>query len=329
MIPPSLATILAASALAAGTGLHAATWGAFKDSPYEGFHLARFLRTLVVAQASALAAVATHLADVAALVPAAGVLYTLERLATEWWKTILRPHDAAAFTIPMRLGFRGRPVDTPWRRYAVGVLVLAGMFGVGLGLHVTQRAAGAVPWWLSVVVVGGLGGWATAFGGAWKDAPIEGFSGWKFLRSPVVATTWAVPCSLLTRDWVTLCLASAGFAVATIETYKTFLTGDRAPGKFAGRARVHDVPGVRLVVTRLHAAAWVALGAAAVCAALEQPGGIGARLAGVTVAGGAAVAAAVSLRSGHVLARATREQAVPATGAPEPVMSSSRRTGSA
>src|SRR3954453_5384896 len=36
---------------------------------------------------------------------------------------------------------------------------------------------------------------ATAVGGAWKDAPIEGFSGWKFLRSPAIATAWAVPFS--------------------------------------------------------------------------------------------------------------------------------------
>lgn len=68
-----------------------------------------------------------------------------------------------------------------------------------------------------ILTVGAAGGWATAVGGAWKDAPIEGFSSWKFLRSPAVATAWAVPLSLLTNSWVTLLLASAGFAVATID----------------------------------------------------------------------------------------------------------------
>ena len=42
------------------------------------------------------------------------------------------------------------------------------------------------------MLVGGTGGWLTAVGGAWKDAPVEGFSGWKFLRSPAVATGWAL-----------------------------------------------------------------------------------------------------------------------------------------
>ena len=81
----------------------------------------------------------------------------------------------------------------------------------------------------------GFGGWLTAVGGAWKDAPVEGFSGWKFLRSPVVATAWAVVLSRFTGDWVLLTLAAAGWSVISIETYKTFLTGGRPPGKFADK----------------------------------------------------------------------------------------------
>ena len=34
-------------------GLHAATWGAFKDSPYEGFRATRFLRSIAVGAACA------------------------------------------------------------------------------------------------------------------------------------------------------------------------------------------------------------------------------------------------------------------------------------
>lgn len=297
--------MLTGSAIAAGTGLHTASWGAFKDSPYEGFHPARMARTLVVGQLAAWTAVATHLVDATAVIPTAGVVYTMERLATEFWKTILRRHDAAAFTIPMRLGFRGRPVDTPWRRYSAGALVLLAMVGVGLAMHLIQTAAPAVPWWVTVVFVGGFGGWATAVGGAWKDAPIEGFSGWKFLRSPLMATAWAVPCSVLTTDWVTLCLASGGFAVATIETYKTFMTGDKAPGKFAGRERDHALPGTRTLLAMLHASAWALLSVAALWSALgalvarpsSAPTHASTTLATLAVGVIAAAAAHVTLRA--------------------------------
>lgn len=257
-------------ALLAGT--HAATWGAYKDAPYEGYHPRRQLRTLVLAGAAAVVAVMTGLLDPHAVVPAVGVVYALERLATEWWKTIVRVDDQSAYTIPMRLGFRGRPVDVNWIRYAMGVLVLATMIGLGVSVHVAQAAAphafGGLSWWVLIATVGGLGGWATAVGGAWKDAPVEGFSFWKFLRSPAVATAWAVPLSLMTTDWVTLCLAAGGLAVFSIETYKTFWTGGRPPGKFANQPLRDQLPDNRHVMGLLHTGAWLMFAAAALRDAL-------------------------------------------------------------
>lgn len=284
-------TLWVSSAIAVGTGLHVATWGAFKDSPYEGFRLSRMLRTLLLAQVAAGAAVAAHLVEANPLIPAIGVVYTLERLATEWWKTIMRGHNAAAFTIPMRLAVRGRPVDVAWQRYCVGTAVVLVMVAAGEFVHRLQGAFPASPGWLVVATVGGLGGWATALGGAWKDAPIEGFSGWKFLRSPVVATAWAIVCAPLTDDWVTLCLASGGFAVASIETYKTFLTGDRAPGKFAGQEpRDHRLL-IRRVLGRLHATAWACFALAALWVAVH-PVAPAPRFAGLPTAAWAGLGAA-------------------------------------
>lgn len=63
----------------------------------------------------------------------------------------------------------------------------------------------------------------------------EGSSGWKFLRSPVVATCWARPLSVFAGDWVVLAVAAGGWSVISIETYKTFLTGGRPPGKFSDK----------------------------------------------------------------------------------------------
>lgn len=266
-------TIALALPLALVAGTHAATWGAYKDAPYEGYHPSRQLRTLVIATLATFVGLMTGLVTLHAVVPAVGVVYTLERLSTEWWKTIVRVDDQSAYTIPMRLGFFGRPVDVDWIRYSVGALVAGALVGLGFAAHgaqaVAQHAFGGLPWWILVPTVGGLGGWLTAVGGAWKDAPIEGFSGWKFLRSPAVATAWAVPLSQLTGEWVALCLAAGGLSVFSIETYKTFWTGARPPGKFADRPLASPVLTTRRVNGRLHAGAWLVLGAISAQQALE------------------------------------------------------------
>ena len=216
-------------------GLHAATWGGFKDSPFEGFKPASFVRSVLLGLGSALAiSLATDLASTQSVLVLIGLCYVLERLATEWWKAIVREDDQSAYSIPMRLAVHGRPIDKQDRRYAVGVIVAGGLVLVCWAGRAAQHAVSPLPLW-SVVLIAGLGGWLTAVGGAWKDAPVEGFSGWKFLRSPVVATAWAVVLSRFTGDWVLLTTASAGWSVISIETYKTFLTGGRPPGKFADK----------------------------------------------------------------------------------------------
>jgi hypothetical protein len=216
-------------------GLHAATWGGFKDSPFEGFKSASFGRSVVLGLASAVAiAVTTDLESTESMLVLVGLVYALERLATEWWKAIVREDDQDAYSIPMRLAVHGRPIDRPSGRYAVGASIAVGLLLITWAARATQHAVPLLPT-CGVVLVAGLGGWLTAVGGAWKDAPIEGFSGWKFLRSPLVATAWAAVLSRFTGDWVLLTVAAGGWSVISIETYKTFLTGGRPPGKFAGK----------------------------------------------------------------------------------------------
>ena len=87
-------------------GLHIASWGAYKDAPYEGFRLISYLRSVLLA--AVLAIVITVLAPGLApsIVVLVGAVYAVERLATEGWKSILREQDQTLYTIPMRLGFR-------------------------------------------------------------------------------------------------------------------------------------------------------------------------------------------------------------------------------
>jgi hypothetical protein len=237
-------------------GLHAATWGAFKDSPFEGFCRRSFLRSLVLGAGAGLV-VAALVGPVPALL-LLGLVYAGERLVTEWWKAFLREDPQAGYTIPMRFAVAGRPVDALLPRYATGFAVLLALVALPALVRLVEPDVPAA--WVTVLV-GGAGGWATAVGGAWKDAPVEGFSGWKFLRSPAVATGWAMLLRPLADDWLLLVVASGGLSVLVIETYKTFLTGGRPPGKFAGRAVREVGHHVRRTCQVLHCLVYGALAA--------------------------------------------------------------------
>ena len=212
-------------------GVHAASWGGFKDTPFEGFKVVSFLRSIVVAVVTAVAlATLTDLDATLDPILIVGLLYAVERLGTELWKSFIREDDQSAYAIPMRIAVLGRTVDGRLPRYLTGVVVLLGVVLMGVAAAALQPADDG-PLWL-LLAVGGIGGWLTAVGGAWKDAPVEGFSGWKFLRSPAVATAWTAMLLPFSQDWVVLSVAAAGLSVVAIETYKTFFTGGRPPGKF-------------------------------------------------------------------------------------------------
>ena len=240
------------------TGLHAATWGAFKDSRFEGFRASSFARSvclgLLVSIPVGLLTGADARGQVLVLV---GLCYASERLVTEWWKTFLREDPQDGYAIPMRLAIGGRTVDNRAARYGLGLTIAAGLglvcvTGPGLQEHLPGMPTGLL------VVVGSMGGWLTAVGGAWKDAPIEGFQRWKFLRSPIVATAWAVVLVPFTENLVLLAVAAGGASVATIETYKTFLAGG-PPGKFAAKPVRHTYAGVRRACRSLHAGLYAVL----------------------------------------------------------------------
>jgi hypothetical protein len=197
----------------------------------------------------------------------------------------------------MRIAVRGRPIDGRSCRYLTGLGVVGGLVMLGRAAAWLQPAGGGPLWMLALV--GGLGGWLTAVGGAWKDTPVEGFSGWKLLRSPVVATAWTMMVLPFTENWVVLSVAAAGLSVLSIETYKTFFTGGRPPGKFDGKP-VRPAGAVHRERCRLlHSGAYAGLACVTGLTALSGgrdgmvPGEVS--LVVLTVVG-AALAALVSLR---------------------------------
>ena len=251
-------------------GLHAATWGGFKDSPFEGFSPSSFVRSLGLGAGCGLLVGASGLVGTSGILVVIGTCCALERLVTEWWKAIVREDPQAAYSIPMRLAVGGRPVDARLPRYAVGAVVAAGLITVCVLTGTLEDELSGLPWWGLTLVVGS-GGWLTAIGGAWKDAPVEGFETAKFFRSPAVATAWGVLLLPFPSPVVVTAVAAAGLSVATIETYKTFLAGG-PPGKFAGKPERFQPVVVRDRCCRLHGALYGILVAVLAASLLDVSG---------------------------------------------------------
>ena len=226
-------------------GLHTSTWGMYKDSPHEGFAWPKYFRSTIISLI--LAPIVWHVAELkgdgslslpAMLFLLWGTVYVTERGLVEIWKTFIRTEDQSKYFIPMQLHVLGRVVESKRDRliaafFYVGGIVLVGWLLVSLW---RMHQAGELDWNPYVILLLlSVGGWVSAFGGAWKDAPIEGFETFKFFRSPAVAYFWAWVAANLTDNFVVITCCSLGFTVACIETYKTFFFPSRPRGKFQGK----------------------------------------------------------------------------------------------
>ncbi len=229
---------LTAAGVGAAAGLHTAIWGLHKDAPHEGFTWRQFVRSIVISTvAGPLIAAGTGIRPTAAgpLVVLFGLIYATERAISESYKTFFRQQDQSKYTIPMQLAVFGRPVKSRAVRALVGVGYVGAIVG---GLYLVawlQETFAPLPRLVTALTVGALGGWYSAFGGAWKDAPIEGFQIFKFFRSPLLAAGFAWLLLGLTASWPAVMFGAIGYTVATTETYKTFFFPSKPRGKFADR----------------------------------------------------------------------------------------------
>jgi hypothetical protein len=225
-------------------GLHVSTWGMYKDAPHEGFAWPKYFRSTIVATVIGGATqyfVQWDLVHDAGLrFVYFGLIYCLERAASEFWKYFIREEDQSKYFIPMQFGVMGKPMKNAAKRITIGVVVALACVGVFFAIRALEKSWGASwPTWLVVITVGSFFGWISAFGGAWKDAPIEGFETFKFFRSPSIAAAWAFVVAQFTPSWTIIAIAAEGFTVASIETYKKFGFPDKPPGKFAGKPVLH------------------------------------------------------------------------------------------
>jgi hypothetical protein len=214
--------------LGAGGGLIAASWQGFKDPPWEGFSIYKFVRSPLV---GALAGAAGWwLEQTGAIDPIDNLgLFMLaclatERLASETYKGFLRRQfHPEYFKLFERSGF---PIHHYAARAALGLL----FFVLGLRLYQALGSLaglvldrfGATP--LSGIIIGTVTGLVVASGGALKDSQFEGFKPKKFIRSPFITAIGAIPLVLVSSHPLLIALGSIGFERVGVEFYKTFLT---------------------------------------------------------------------------------------------------------
>jgi membrane associated rhomboid family serine protease len=233
-----MSNVLAAAVIGVMSGLHAACWGMYKDAPHEGFSPLTYSRSAVLGLTIGAALGLIVPVDAASASGAAilfGVIYAIERALAELYKTFFRQQDQSKYAIPMQLAVLGVPVEDRLTRALFGTAYLGVMLGL-VALVFRFQHSGAAPADIPArALVASAGAWISAFGGAWKDAPVEGFQTFKFFRSPLLAFAWALLLGQLTPDLVLLTLAATGYTIATTETYKTFFWPSRPRGKFAGK----------------------------------------------------------------------------------------------
>ena len=220
------------------SGLHTAIWGMYKDAIHEGFTARRFARSVIVGAIIAVViqlALALPLPSAAGLIVLFGLAYAAERGIVEVWKTFIRDEDQSKYTIPMQFSMHGVPVRHRGVRLLVGVgyvsVVVLCLFAV---TRVEPGPAGT-PTAVRSALVGLTVGAIIAFGGAWKDAPAEGFDGVKFFRSPCLTVLFALAIAPLAASYLQVAVAAIGYERAAAETYKTFFFPPKPRGKFAGK----------------------------------------------------------------------------------------------
>jgi hypothetical protein len=225
-LPSALAVVLV-------SGLYTSLWGAFKDCPYEGFkgrtfprsvyfHLAIFAALYL---APPLRSALQHLGWVQLFYLVMG----LERFLAEIYKGFFRTEDQTKYFVPSRITFLGRHVASDGLRHAAGAVIVAAVFALALIDLRVQR------FWAFLLVAYGTG-LLVALGGAYKDAPFEGFKPLKFQRSALVLAGLS-PLFYLLNDQqapVTLGLLvymNGGLERFIVEYYKTFIKRNMS-GKF-------------------------------------------------------------------------------------------------
>ena len=275
MIAESLLPITIATSVGMLSGTHTAIWGMYKDAAHEGFSATRFARSIaigagvaaalyVILRALAIPATAVTVPRPAGILLMFGLAYAGERALVEVWKTFFRDEDQSKYTIPMQFNVGGAEVSTGVRR-VIGMVYVLVLLALMHGIARLDAVRTETRHWPIVALIGLAVGMVIACGGAWKDAPTEGFEPLKFLRSPAMTLTAALLLATLTTSYLEIAVAAIGYERAAAETYKTFFFPSKPRGKFAGKPVLYPrMLSVRRYFVPVFVAIWVVVLTAAV-----------------------------------------------------------------
>lgn len=216
-------------ALGLVAGLHAALYGAYKDSPHESFLVRRFVREITIAFAVAVALVAGGLDHGQTPFILLVSVFALSRIVTEFWKLFLRVEPQGGYRIPTQVHVMRRVPNHAAARLALGLGWLGSIYGC-YGLF--KLLPDGTPGLLEGVVVGFGIGLATAISGGYKDGLIEGFSWRKFAKSPTFGTLGGLIAAWHGASLPFLLLASIGTERMVNELFFKILRHGYVPGKF-------------------------------------------------------------------------------------------------
>lgn len=210
-------------------GLHAALYGAYKDSPHESFLLRRFVRELVFACSTAAFLAVLHLSDGQTPFIIYLSVFALARIITEFWKLFLRVEPQQDYRIPTQIHWVKGVVHNPLIRLLMGCGFVGSIYGC---YRLFQLLPDSLPAPVVGLIVGFGIGLAEAIAGAYKDGTIEGFSFYKFLKSPTFGALGGLIASFHTTSLAFLLLAAIGSMRMFNELLFKMIVRDYTPGKF-------------------------------------------------------------------------------------------------
>jgi hypothetical protein len=252
--------ILPAFGIAIVSGLYTSLWGAFKDSPYEDFKPRTFPRSIYFSIAIG--------AFFLLVVPESYgfrnmntiqlffFLMGIERFLAELYKGFFRHEDQSKYFIPSRVTFFGKPVRSEAVRFLAGL----GFVALTIAVAFLQMRIETFTQFLTVAYLSGL---FVSFGGAYKDAPFEGFAPLKFQRSALVLA-FASPFFFMFGPMPLgiLLFMNGGLERFLVEYYKTYIKRNMS-GKFRPDLKIFEER--KRTREKFHIAAWgIILGLAAI-----------------------------------------------------------------
>lgn len=215
------------------SGLYTSFWGAFKDSPFEDFKKHTFPRSVyfhAVIFAALYFIPLFHTSFIALkYFQIFFLVMGLERFLAELYKGFFRTEDQSKYFVPSRITFFGKHVQSDLLRYLVGtVLVLAVFAVVTIPFPITS-------FWMFLLVAYATG-LLVSLGGAYKDAPFEGFQPLKFQRSGVVLAVCSPLFYFISDPMQPVSLGfliymNGGLERFVVEYYKTYIQRTMS-GKF-------------------------------------------------------------------------------------------------